>query len=378
MRVLLFTEWLEGLGGCEHFAVALADALRDRDVEVLVAVARGPIHARWSRALESTSGSKVEVLDVPRSAGGDAAAEALARLVDRLRPDLIHAIPYEKTTFAYVRRADAIPVVGTEPSDGGERCYWWYAGDVLRRTQSLFRGLHVFSSRAARNVRRVYGYQGPVARIPPICRFDIAEPLWRRRRPANAAASLGRLAVEKGLGFAIDTIAAQSMSARAAGSASARGDDGHWPRLRLEIWGDGPLGETLRTQAVACGLGERVLLRGGFTSFFEVPLDGIDFVLLPSYFEGLPFVLLESLWRGLPVVVTDRSGAPDLLADDGTLFELVTPGDQASLVAAVDRIYNRYRHLADDASRRRELVARHCDPGRCAAAFIELYQEALR
>lgn len=354
MRIVILAEWLANLGGCEHFTATLCAALARAGHQVVLAVATGEVHPRW----RAEAGGEIVVF---AEAGGEP-ADRLAELVARHRAQLVHAVPYEATAFAYVTRPDAVPVVGTEPSDGGDRCYWWYVDEVLRRHQPRFRALHVFSARAERHAREFYGYAGPIARIAPTCRFDAGVPLWDRAQPSGRCAFLGRLAVEKGLTFAFDAFS---------GVLAAE-----WPDLRLDVWGGGPLEPVLRELSAAAGLRRTVDFRGPFAHAFAVPLEEYDFVLIPSYFEGLPYVFLECMWRGVPVVMTTHSGAPDLEGIDG-LCRFVTPGDHASLAAAVRSLYDGFGGLRADACARRALVARHCDPEHGARQFVDLYRQAL-
>ncbi|MEQ9207271.1 MAG: glycosyltransferase family 4 protein [Phycisphaerales bacterium] len=355
MRIIMLAEWLSDLGGCEHFVASLAGALSGFGHDIVVALATGEPHARWR------SIAKVPIVSLAHS--HDSPVDALAALTREYRADLIHAIPYERTAFDYAMRPDAIPVIGTEPSDGGDLCYWWYCGDHLHNRINSFDALHVFSSRAEQNLKMTYRYRGHIELIPPVCEFPEALPLWNRHEPSYRVAYLGRLAPEKGLGFALDVLA----------DCKSRLPD----RLQLDIWGDGRMAPLLRQMATAAGAGTNVRFRGGFNDAFEVPFDDYDCVIIPSYFEGLPFVFLESMWRGIPVAMTRHSGAPDL-EGVSDLCQWVTPSDHESFIDAMLSLYSNYATLHQSAGARRDVVARHCHPSVVASLYINLYRTTVQ
>jgi glycosyltransferase involved in cell wall biosynthesis len=97
-----------------------------------------------------------------------------------------------------------------------------------------------------------------------------------------------------------------------------------------------------------------------------------DVFVLPSYAEGVPMALLEAMAAGLPSIVTPVGGIPDVLTQ-GAEGQLVRPGDQAQLVAAMSQF------ISDEASRleqgrRAHERARGNDVHAYARRLAEIYQ----
>lgn len=103
--------------------------------------------------------------------------------------------------------------------------------------------------------------------------------------------------------------------------------------LRLEVLGEGKLGDSLAALARRAGVSSQVDFRGQLGSGGPVRerLDQADLFVLPSYGEGLPRALLEAMARGLPCVATTAGGVPELLPAQ----DLVEPGDVGGLAAAL-------------------------------------------
>jgi glycosyltransferase involved in cell wall biosynthesis len=353
MKVLLLAEWLHHLGGCETFLTAIHHGLRDAGIDASVFVAAPPVHERWRAALGEQC-----VVAPPHADPLDALC---AHLRD-LKPDLIHAVPLEQTAFRLAALNDLPPLIGTEPSDGSDRCHW----DAVygpARTAALphFAGIHCFSTRATENLRQWFGFTGPSTQLPPLCAFPPDAPLWHRREPSRRLVGWGRLATEKGWTFLIESLA---VLRRQCGP------------LSLGLWGDGPLMPVLRELVASCGEREQVRLLGGYANPFELDPNQYDIALVPSFFEGLPYAFLEAMWFGMPAVVTRVSGAPDLVSS-GSLCRFIDPGDQHQLVEAVCGYYDGFALLADAAAQRRAVVADRCVAPAVIPGLIELYRRAL-
>jgi glycosyltransferase involved in cell wall biosynthesis len=108
------------------------------------------------------------------------------------------------------------------------------------------------------------------------------------------------------------------------------------PDLRFVCVGAGPAGcrEHLRSQALALGLGERVLWPGACD---DMPgaYNALSLLILSSTDEGFPNVIGEAMACGVPCVAT-RVGDAELLI--GGTGGLAAPGDDAALAQAARRL----------------------------------------
>jgi glycosyltransferase involved in cell wall biosynthesis len=169
---------------------------------------------------------------------------------------------------------------------------------------------------------------------------------------------VGRLVPQKGLDVLLEALA----------------DPAANPDWRLEVIGDGPDAGSLREQASAAGLGQRVNWRGN-CRFEEVAraYSETDVVVSPSVIgpngrtEGIPNVLMEALACTRPVIATRLTGVPELVIDGETGL-LVPPADPAALVAALRTVEANPEAAARMAASGRRIVERHYDLRRTAAA----------
>jgi glycosyltransferase involved in cell wall biosynthesis len=157
----------------------------------------------------------------------------------------------------------------------------------------------------------------------------------------------GRLVYKKG--FAVAVAAFARVASR-------------FPDARLVIAGDGPLEGELRAQAVALGVGERVIFAGRVDrSRHPLLVASCDLYLLPSVHDhrgnvdGLPNALLDALAAGCAVIASDVAGV-GLAVRDGETGILVPEQDADALAHAVVA-------LLDDPPRRAAL-------GRAARADV--------
>ncbi|MEJ7826129.1 MAG: glycosyltransferase [Solirubrobacteraceae bacterium] len=126
------------------------------------------------------------------------------------------------------------------------------------------------------------------------------------------------------------------------------------PRARFVIVGDGELRDALASSAVARALGDRLHWAGFRRDIHDVCVAS-DVVVLTSDNEGTPVSLIEAQAAAVAVVSTDVGGVRFAVLDGRTGL-LAAPGDQAKLATAVAR-------LLDDPPLAQRLAA----AGRCHA-----------
>jgi rhamnosyl/mannosyltransferase len=113
-----------------------------------------------------------------------------------------------------------------------------------------------------------------------------------------------------------------------------------WPGM-IVIAGDGPLEPTLRAQAAALGLGDRVQFAGRVPDE-ELPAyyQACDAFVLPSIArtEAFGVVQVEAMAAGLPVVSTRLPTGVPWVNQDGVSGIVVTPDDASALGEALGRL----------------------------------------
>src|SRR5262249_37589148 len=144
------------------------------------------------------------------------------------------------------------------------------------------------------------------------------------------------------------------------------------PGFRLEIAGDGPCRDDLRTQAGALGLDAHVRFLGQVD---DVPalLARARLLVLPSLMEGISLTLLEAMAQGLPVVATRVGGNPEVVVDGetGLLVPPAAPTARAGALLQLGRDPEAGRRMGA-AGRRRAL--RDFDVRGTIAAYEHLYR----
>ena len=122
---------------------------------------------------------------------------------------------------------------------------------------------------------------------------------------------------------------------------AARAWKGRWgSRLRVEVIGEGPLSDRVRSAARRGGVGDVVSMRGGrHQSELADWYRAADVTVLTSDSEGVPNVLLESIACGCRFVATDVGGVGEIA--DPNLDRLVPAGDADGVSHAVIELAER-------------------------------------
>jgi colanic acid/amylovoran biosynthesis glycosyltransferase len=124
--------------------------------------------------------------------------------------------------------------------------------------------------------------------------------------------------------------------------------------LILDLVGDGPLMNEVRSYVDRHGLGERVRLHGRLPHPAALAMIRAADVLLHHAVtspengdaEGQPLAVLEAMAAGIPVIATDHAGIPEVVADRAT-GRLVAEHDVTGMAAALLEL------AADPAARQR-------------------------
>lgn len=106
------------------------------------------------------------------------------------------------------------------------------------------------------------------------------------------------------------------------------------PGDTLTILGDGPLAETLASQAKALGIAGRVTFAGHVPDA-AARLGAYDTLLLSSAYEGVPAVLIEAMAAGLSIISTDSGSGVRGMLGDGQFGRIVAAADTDGFARAL-------------------------------------------
>lgn len=272
---------------------------------------RGPLAARVEAL-----GIPVDSLDIPGDRGALALAMALARIVRREQPDVIHShnsSPLIATSLATLFMPD-VRLIHTEHgrSSSGSRAARVALRLAGRRTSAIV----AVSNDTAAWARDNVGMPGD--RIHVIRNGVSTSAAPRPRSPGgHRGVTVARLEPVKGLGTMI----------RAVAGIAARIPDFH-----LHIFGDGSERAHLVALTGSLGLKAHITFHGMCDDVPAALAIG-DVFLSSSVSEGISLTILEAMAAGLPIVATAVGGTPELVVDRVN-GRLVRSGDPDLFAAA--------------------------------------------
>jgi glycosyltransferase involved in cell wall biosynthesis len=343
---ILFVSTSTTLGGAEKTLYSLATLLDPRRHPVAGVVSLKP-EGEYARLLRE-QGAGVESLGLTRAPGyGD--ARRLARIVERTRPDVVHALMYQAIQVCRVAKSMTsarFKLVSSPRVNYRSRSWPTLLVDrALKNRDDLL----IAECEASRGF--LIGKLGYAPSKVLTIRNGVDVAGWpassidrrNRRMELRLTAgdvligAVGRLDRQKGLATLIRAMALLK----------------DLP-VKCAILGEGPERGRLELLIRHHALEKSVWLIGEKT---EIPawLSAFDVYCLPSLWEGLPNALLEAMALGLPVAASDVDGVPEAVTNgkDGVL---VPPEKPAALARVL-------RALAGDPARRAGL-------GRAAQATV--------
>ncbi|MEX8510756.1 MAG: glycosyltransferase [Leptothrix ochracea] len=147
------------------------------------------------------------------------------------------------------------------------------------------------------------------------------------------------------------------------------------PALKLVLVGWGELEDTLRAQAHALGVADRVLLTGARTDVADLT-PAFDVFALPSQTEGISIALLEACATRLPIVATAVGGNPEIIHDGQT--GLLIPSDDAlALQTALDTLLSDPAMALRLAQNANAWVQAHASLDSLTATYQQFYLDAM-
>ena len=323
MKIVLVSPYaLSVYGGVQEQVLAMHRELVSRGHEVTV-VAPGD-----TSIIAGTTPATVvglgRVTSVPANGSkapvslGFAASRQLASLVERVRPDVVHAHePFAPTMAWATLRRHEVPVVATFHRSGmGPDITLGRA--LLRR---LARGIDAAASVSPSAERTALDGYG-VATTALFNGLDVARfRTFERTLPATPRLLVvGRLEERKGVAIAIRAVLAHNASCAPAE---------HW---RLDIAGTGP--ELSALERLAEGSPYITFLGAIGDEEKRRRLREATVALCPALFgESFGLVLLEAMAAGVPVVASDIDGYRQASGGHGYLF---APSNEGDLCRAVE------------------------------------------
>ena len=322
-RVLHLTQPVDG-----GVARVVTDLVRAQLADGLDVTAICPESALTGRL--RSLGAQVRSWSATRSPGPSLAREVrqLARLIDEVRPDVVHAHSAKAGLAGRLAVRGRIPTVFQPHAWSFEAVGGGTAALALRweRWAARWAARVVCVSEAERATGVHAGITGRWTVVPNGIDPD-------RFRPAPAGPVRGGLAQLAGLPAQTPLAVCVGRLCRQKGQdvllrawAAVRQQV---PGARLVLVGDGPDRDRLRAAAPSS------VLFAGAVADAAPWYRAADVVVLPSRWEGMALSPLEAMACGRPVVVTDVDGARESLPRSFAAPCVVPPEDPGALAAAV-------------------------------------------
>lgn len=352
MRVLLITDWLQGVGGAERYIVAMKEGLRAAGDEVRLLTSDVGTAGGGSAEYRARGSERVVAKAVLQIAN-PFAVSALRRALREFRPHVALVNMFEHqlspAIFAALR---AVPTVLSITDYKGicpvsskllpddRLCHdppglvCWRSGCVTAphwiRDQARYALIRWGRKRTRRIVacsqwvcRELARHGVEAEHLPP----PVPAPGPKFRRLASERPTLvycGRLDRTKGVPLLLRAFARMGPPV---------------PEARLRIVGEGPLRRSLEELVREHGLGERVSFRGLVPpELVERELADAWAVVVPSLWaEPLGLVAVEAIVRGIPVVASAAGGLGETV-EHGTSGLLFANGNEDELAARLEAV----------------------------------------
>ncbi len=353
--------------------------LRLPDPEAWLAASRRRFPSPAARPLRGAARALVSALPI-RQVAQLYDVSAIARMLKRIKPDLLHVnnggFPGAASCTAAAlaaRRTARTPVVYVvnNLAYGYSSLRRWYEYPLERQLVSAV-SVFVTGSRAARD------RLAEVLRLPAGKVVSIHNGILEREpdeTPSKTRArlgiddddilvvSVGRLEPRKGHRYLIEAF----------GRHLAEHPES---RARLVIDGDGPLRRDLERRIAEAGIASAARIIDPERNVWNL-YAACDLVVLPSIsHEDFPNVPLESMASSKPVVASRLAGVPEQIVDGVTGFT-VPPADSQALAAAISALIASSELRAKMGAAGRKRFEEHFTAERAARHYFDLYRSVL-
>ena len=287
-----------------------------------------------------------------------AGAAGTARLLRRLRPDVVHV--NRSTPWACAPGLAVALAVDTRVTVVDQLPLRTVELPVLLRTRALTRRVDAAVAVGEASARRIEDFyalgRGSVRSIPNL----VPDPGPPAPRPPYDG-PLRLVAVGR-----LEAVKAHDVLLRALVDL---------PGATLTVLGEGALRPALERQVAELGLSGRVRMPG-WVEDVPAELPAYDVLVLPSRSEGWPLTVVEAMLAGLPVVATPVGSVAEAVRDGETGL-LVGKDDPAALTAALRRLRDDPALRARLGRRGRELAAATLTAPRMAEQWLALWEGVL-
>lgn len=368
MSRVLFVSTSTTLGGAEKTLYTLATLLNPKEFQVAGVISLKPLGVYAER---------LKAQGVPAYTLGMTSRPTLAtwrrlgEIIERTRPDLVHALMYQAIQLCRLaKKRGRVPfkLVSSPRVSYRTRASWTLWLDRLLKGAD---DLLVAESLSTRDhLVKGLGYSADKVKVIhngvdlagwPASKLDRSRKRLELRLEAGdlLIGAVGRLDAQKAQGVLVDAV--------------SRLKD-RLP-LRCVILGDGPRRAALQAQIRRLSLERHVWLLGERE---DVPawLSSLDLFVLPSLWEGLPNALLEAMALGVPAVASAVDGVREVI-EDGVNGALVPPGSPQALARKIEVLLGDPQDRARLGAAARATITRKFGLLSMISAYEDAYREVL-
>lgn len=345
-------------GGLERVVTMLAAGQKDRGVHVAAVLEQGSNSSHPFVSRVQSVGVPLTQIEIG-ARGYYREYRILARLIDRLKPGVVHTHGYRADVIgAAAARDRKVPTVSTVHGfTGGGVRNWIYerlqclalkrADAVIAVSRPLVARL-VAAGVARDNIHFIQNGYTPSRHLDRTAARERLGIMW----DGPVVGWVGRLSHEKGADIMLEALALS---------------DSSW---RLSVIGAGAEEDTLRRQAAQHGLTERIIMHGEVEDAASV-LNAFDAFVLSSRTEGTPITLLEAMDAQVPIIATAVGGVPDVVTPDTAI--LVASEQPAAIAQGLSAIRNDPAAAAQRSVRARERLVSEFAGSRWLDAVARVY-----